>query len=74
CKQDIVTNTHQVKTKSTFCLRAYKEFPHLYDVLYIGATLNHDSQGLISHFTLAGVSQDSAMRFTKQFVGALAWQ
>ncbi|WP_339770931.1 serine protease [uncultured Paraglaciecola sp.] len=74
CKQDIVTNHHQVKTKSTFCLRAYKEFPHLYDVLYIGATLNHDSQGLISHFTLAGVSQDSAMRFTKQFMGAIAWQ
>ncbi|QHJ12098.1 Putative serine protease HhoB [Paraglaciecola mesophila] len=74
CKQDIVANTHDVKTKSILCLRAYKEFPHLYDVLYIGATLNHESQGLISHFTLAGVSQGSAMRFTKQFVGAIAWQ
>jgi hypothetical protein len=74
CKQDIVANTHDVKTKSILCLRAYKEFAHLYDVLYIGATLNHESQGLISHFTLAGVSQESAMRFTKQFVGAIAWQ
>lgn len=74
CKQDIVANNHDVKTKSILCLRAYNEFPHLYDVLYIGATLNHESQGLISHFTLAGVSQGSAMRFTKQFVGAIAWQ
>ncbi|ABG42518.1 peptidase S1 and S6, chymotrypsin/Hap [Paraglaciecola sp. T6c] len=74
CKQDIVANTHDVKTKSILCLRAYKEFAHLYDVLYIGATLNHESQGLISHFTLAGVSQESATRFTKQFVGAIAWQ
>ena len=74
CEHDKVININQVSTKTILCLRAYKEFDGLYDVLFIGATLDHQQQGLISHFTLAGVAKDSALSFTKQFMDAVAWQ
>lgn len=74
CEQNKVTNKNQVNSKTILCLRAYKEFEGLYDVLFIGATLDHDQQGLISHFTLAGVAKESALSFTKQFMDAVAWQ
>lgn len=74
CEENKVTNKNQVNSKTILCLRAYKEFEGLYDVLFIGATLDHDQQGLISHFTLAGVARDSALSFTKQFMDAVAWQ
>ncbi|MFT6895744.1 MAG: serine protease Do [Paraglaciecola sp.] len=74
CQQKNIINQHDVTMKTTFCLRAYKEFADLYDVLFIGATLDHQTQGLMSHFTLAGVSKDSALQFTQQFMGAISWR
>ena len=74
CEQDKVANQHGVNSKAVLCVRAYKDFDGLYDVLYISATLDHQEQGLISHFTLAGVAMDTALSFSKQFMDAIAWQ
>ena len=74
CQQDKVTNINGVTNKTVFCLRAYKEFDQLYDVLFVAATLDHSQQGLISHYTLAGVSKESALVFTQKFMDAIAWQ
>lgn len=74
CQQDKVTNINNVTSKIVLCLRAYKDFESLYDVLFIGATLDHKHQGLVSHFTLAGVTQDSALSFTQQFMDSISWQ
>jgi serine protease Do len=74
CENSKVTNKNNVSSKTVLCVRAYKEFAELYDVLFIGATLDHKEQGLISHFTLAGVAKDSALSFTKQFMDAIEWQ
>ncbi|MFT4993186.1 MAG: serine protease Do [Paraglaciecola sp.] len=74
CQKNKVTNINDVTSKTVLCLRAYKDFASLYDVLFIGATLDHAKQGLISHFTLAGVTQDSALSFTKQFMDSISWQ
>ena len=74
CQQDKVTNINGVTNKTVLCLRAYKEFDQLYDVLFVAATLDHSQQGLISHYTLAGVSKESALVFTQKFMDAIAWQ
>jgi hypothetical protein len=74
CQQDKVTNNNGVTNKTVFCLRAYKEFEQLYDVLFVAATLDHSQQGLISHYTLSGVSKESALVFTQKFMDAIAWQ
>jgi hypothetical protein len=74
CQQDKVTNINGVTNKTVLCLRAYKEFEQLYDVLFVAASLDHSHQGLISHYTLAGVSKDSALDFTKKFMDSITWQ
>ena len=74
CQQDIISNKHNMTNKTILCLRGYDDFKNLYDVLFVGASLDHDQQGLISHFTLAGVDKASALSFTEQFMDAIAWQ
>lgn len=74
CQQDKVTNIHGVTNKTLLCLRAYKEFDQLYDVLFVAATLDHAHQGLISHYTLSGVSKESTLVFTHKFMDSIEWQ
>jgi len=62
-----------VKTKGTFCARLYKEYQDLYDVLYLSASVHESKKGLISHFTLSGVSKELAMVFTKKFISNIVW-
>lgn len=59
--------------RAVLCSRAYKKYKGLYDVLYISVTVGHADKGLISHFTLAGVEKDIAMRFVKRFMEASQW-
>ncbi|TWX64781.1 trypsin-like peptidase domain-containing protein [Colwellia demingiae] len=80
CHHDVVTpsstaNTDKtINNKSIFCTRAYKEFPGLFDVLYLGASVDKNQQALVSHFTIAGVSQENAMAFTSKFMEAVSWK
>ena len=63
----------RVVTKGTFCARKYKEYPGLYDVLYLGASVHENRKGLVSHFTLAGVSMEMAQEFTRKFLASITW-
>jgi len=75
CQHDIVMPAHQgIKNKAVFCTRAYKDFPGLFDVLYLGASIDKNDQALLSHFTIAGVTQDSAMAFSKKFMESVTWK
>jgi serine protease Do len=75
CHHDLVKpSTKNIDTKAIFCTRAYKKFPQLFDVLFLSASIDKGDQALISHFTLAGVSQDSAMVFTKKFMESVSWK
>ncbi|MEW6991869.1 serine protease [Colwelliaceae bacterium 6441] len=75
CQHDIVMPEHQkINNKSVFCTRAYKGFSDLYDILYLGVSIDRNDQALLSHFTLAGVSQKSAQAFTKKFMESVSWK
>jgi len=80
CHHDLVrpestANTDKsINNKSVFCTRAYKDFPGLFDVLYLGASIDKNQQALVSHFTLAGVNQENAMTFTRKFMEAVSWK
>ncbi len=75
CQHDIVTPSHQnIKNKAIFCTRAYKDFAGLYDVLYIAGSIDQNNRALVSHFTIAGVQQDTAMAFTKKFMESVTWK
>ncbi len=77
CHEDFHSKRSQqdsrVVTKGTFCARKYKEYPGLYDVLYLGASVHDNRKGLVSHFTLAGVSLDTAQQFTSKFLASITW-
>ena len=62
------------KTKAVFCVRAYKDYPQLYDVLFLQATADDSRAAFLSHFTLAGVSQKNAKAFTRKFMGVATWR
>ncbi|MGB0450105.1 MAG: hypothetical protein ACPGF6_05890, partial [Porticoccaceae bacterium] len=62
------------KTKTVFCVRAYKDYPQLYDVLFLQGTVDDSRAAFLSHFTLAGVSQKNAQAFARKFMGVAKWQ
>ncbi len=75
CHHDLVSPTEKnIEVKAVFCTRAYKKFPGLFDVLYLSASIDKNNQALISHFTISGVKQDSAMAFTKKFMESVTWK
>ena len=74
CQHDIVTPQHQgINNKAVFCVRAYKDFPQLYDVLYLGISIDKARQALLSHFTISGVAKETAQAFTQQFMESVSW-
>ena len=60
--------------KATHCLRAYLDYPGLYDVLYIARTQRDGPEGLHLHYTLAGVGREAAASFHRKFIGSLQWK
>ena len=75
CQHDIIMPAHQkINNKAIFCTRAYKDFSDLYDVIYLGVSIDRHDQALLSHFTFAGISQKSAQAFTKKFMESVSWK
>ena len=75
CQHDIISPENQTITeKAVFCARAYKDFPELYDVVYLAASVDKGQQALISNFSLSGVTQESAVAFMEKFIEAVTWQ
>jgi hypothetical protein len=75
CKTDIVKNEgNPLKKKINYCVRDYKKIPGLYDVFYIGMTINKKNEAMMEHYTLSGVTENSASRFLERFIGTLQWQ
>jgi len=75
CHHDLVMpDNNAINNKAIFCTRAYKKFPDLYDVLYLSASIDKERQALVSHFTIAGISQSNALAFTRQFMEAVSWK
>lgn len=74
CQHQVVQQANGQHAKTIFCVRAYRNFAALFDVLYLAASLDHQQQGVISHFTLSGVSQENAQAFARKFSEAVLWQ
>lgn len=74
CAHDLVSvNQGATNSKAVICSRAYKEYPGLFDVAFIAASYDKAQQGLISHFTLAGVEKDLALQFIEKFMESATW-
>ena len=78
CENHVVrTHTdspNQTVRRVSFCVRAYKKLPGLYDAFFVGVTNDKERKGIMDHFTLAGVTKKSAAAFLARFIEVLAWQ
>jgi hypothetical protein len=74
CQLDTVENINKVTFKAATCIKAYKEFSGLFDVIYVSATLDQKNASLVSNFRLSGITQASFEKFTPLFMDAIKWQ
>lgn len=74
CQHKVVAQENQQHAKTIYCVRAYRQYAGLYDVIYLAAALDQPQAGLISHYTLSGVSQEIAQQFNRKFTEAVSWQ
>ncbi len=69
CTTDFVSREESPNIhKAVYCVREYKQFAGLYDVLFLSATINHKSHSLVSHYTLSGVEKAQAQKFLRRFM------
>lgn len=67
-------NDKTLRRRASYCVRPYKQLKGLYDVFFMGATLDQENRAAMDHFTLAGVTQSAAERFLARFVEVMAWR
>jgi hypothetical protein len=59
--------------RAALCLRAYKRFPGLYDLVLRAATLNATTHGVDTSLTLAGFTAENARTLARRYLEALSW-
>ncbi|MEM6484669.1 MAG: S1C family serine protease [Pseudomonadota bacterium] len=69
----LLPNLGEQRFKASYCVRAYLDFPELYDVLYVARGMPSGTTGLNVHYTLAGVGEEAASRFHSRFLEAPEW-
>ena len=67
CEEFFVTDDADHTDKAILCVRAYKEYPSLYDALYLRGSVDESGKAFISHFTLAGLEREKIARFLEKF-------
>lgn len=72
CKTEFVKN-QTLSFKLSFCIRAYKHFENIYDMMVSAASLNNNSTSIQTNLILAGVSYKNAVKFSKQYLEAFSW-
>jgi serine protease Do len=73
CKTDYISQ-HEITFKTAFCLRRYKKFDGLFDMVLTAASLNEDDKSLVTTLVLSGVSYENAVRFSKHYLGSFKWK
>ncbi|MEE4243766.1 MAG: serine protease [Kangiellaceae bacterium] len=69
CQTDFIQKADKSSIhKSAYCVREYKRFPGLYDVLFLAASVDQATQSLVSHYTISGIEQANAQSFLARFL------
>ncbi|WP_371187212.1 serine protease [Thalassotalea maritima] len=74
CQHDIVESASvAIRNKAILCVRAYKKYQGLYDIMYLSASVDKTNSAIVGHYTLAGVNKDFAQAFNQRFMEAVKW-
>jgi serine protease Do len=71
---DNADNQNPMRRRVSYCTRPYKKLPGLYDVFFIGVTMDRNNRAVMDHYTLAGVTPALSQKFLEKFIGVLAWR
>lgn len=72
CSSDFVEH-NGLDYKVVFCMRGYKKLEGLYDSFMAATTLVSNRQSLHTTLVLSGVSYNNAIRFSRSYLEAIAW-
>ncbi len=67
CDEEFVDDSVGRVDKLVLCVRAYRKYADLYDVLYVRGSVDEADKAFISHFTLAGVERNMLTAFMARF-------
>jgi hypothetical protein len=73
CETDFVENG-SLAFKATFCVRRYRAFEGLYDVVFKAAALGREDTGLETALVLSAVSFENAERLARSYLEAIRWK
>ena len=59
--------------KINYCVRNYKKYPALYDVVINMASLDKGNNALIIYLTISGVSKNNALLLSRKFLENIKW-
>lgn len=59
--------------RAALCLRAYRRFPGLYDLVLRAATVNASTRGVDTSLTLGGFSAENARKLARRYLEGLSW-
>jgi hypothetical protein len=62
-----------LKFRAAFCVRRYRRFEGLYDVVFKLAALGTGRPGLVSTLTMSGVSFENAQRVVRRYLESITW-
>ena len=71
--QDEIVALQGARAKAVMCVRRYKRFEGLYDVMFRIATLGDPALALHSELEMEGVSFEAAMKFSRRYIEAIRW-
>lgn len=73
CEENFVSFS-QHSWKVSTCVRAYKEYRGLYDVILLLTTVDQNDKTLLAKAAMSGVSKEYSTRFMKRFMEAIKWK
>lgn len=72
CHQDFIESAG-LKSKLVLCVRRYREFDGLYDLVQRQVSLNQADRSLQSTLVLTGVDREHGIAFARRFAEAIRW-
>ncbi|HVE51569.1 MAG TPA: serine protease [Casimicrobiaceae bacterium] len=71
CHEDFLRSAESPLVRATFCARAYRDFPDLYDVAVVAVTQDDDKKALVGRLSLSGIAWDNATTFARRFASGI---
>lgn len=73
CEENFVSFS-QHSWKVSTCIRAYKKYRGLYDVILLLTTVDQNDKTLLAKAAMSGISKENSTRFMKRFMEAIKWK